>query len=109
MIQTQNYQIQNIYVEADGFRGPTCSLHLEQLITSEKYTTIIYNNSSTARWGIYELNLSPTQSGPRATVYGFTGPGLTVSYGQYRYDIEKNNQTLETGILWVFGQNNTIY
>jgi len=109
MIQTQNYQIQDIYVEVDGFRGATCTLDLTQLITGETFSTTLYNNNSTQRWGIYELNLSPTQSGPQATIWGFTGVGITVSYGQYRYDISKNNQTLETGLLWVYGENNTIY
>ena len=109
MIQTRNYTISNIYFDGDGFRGPSCSMKMTRLVDNTEFTTILYNSGSYPRFGVYELNLSPTQSGPNATIYGFTGFGMTVSFGQYKYEITKNTQLLETGLLWVFGNNNTIY
>jgi len=109
MIKVENSKINTIHVEADAFRGATISIEITALIDNEKSTLIGYNDSSTTRWGRYELNLSPTQSGPRATTYGFTGPGYTTSVGEYKYILKDNQTQLEIGILWIQGQNQTIY
>ena len=109
MLLTNNYTYNKIYVEADGFRGPTLSINLIALVDNENFSWTLYNDGSTSRWGIYELNLSPTQSSPAAVALGYTGSGLNLSYGEYKYTLVKGITELETGILWVLGQNNTIY
>lgn len=109
MLLTNNYTNNLLYVEADGFRGSTLSINLTALVDNENFNWILYNSGSTPRWGIYELNLSPTQSSPGASALGYTGPGLTLSFGQYKYELVTGITKLETGILWVQGQNNTIY
>lgn len=109
MIQCQNYTLNTIYVEADGFRGATCTIYLKKLLTDNVIQTGLYDAGSYTRFGVYELNLSPTQSGIFASALGFTGPGIDVSYGQYQYDIKKDTQLLERGILWVFGENISPY
>lgn len=109
MIQAQNYSLNIINVEVDDFRGATCTIELKKLLTSDIITTTLYDAGSTQRFGTYELNLSPTQSGIFASALGSTAYGITVSFGQYQYDIKKDTQLLETGILFVFGENQTPY
>lgn len=109
MIHCQNYSVNIINVEADDFRGATCTIYLKKLMTDEVIETGLYDAGSYTRFGVYELNLSPTQSGTYASALGFTGFGITVSYGQYQYDIKKDTQLLERGILWVFGENISPY
>lgn len=109
MLITNNYTINKLFVEADSFRGATMSINLIALVDNEEFNWTIYNDGSTSRWGIYELNLSPTQSSPAAVAAGYTGSGLSLSYGQYKYTLKTNTTELENGILWVQGQNNTIY
>lgn len=109
MILTNNYQINTIYVDVDGFRGATATIDILRMIDSKTWSTGLWRVEDNVRWGVYELNFSPTQSGPSASIWGFTGPGITVSYGQYDYQIKKDNLLLEKGILWVMGDNNGIY
>lgn len=109
MIQVKNYTIEYINLEVDDFRGQTCSMKLKQLLTDNEFTTVLCESGHTDRFAVFELNLSPTQSGPSASILGLTGFGLDIDYGQYRFDITQGGQLLETGLLWISGQNNTIY
>lgn len=109
MIIVNNYTINQIFTEVDNFRGTSCSIDLIALVDGEEFSSVIFNWDSDLRWGKWELNLSPTQSAPIAASYGLTASGLNLSYGEYKFVIKDNLTPLETGILWVKGQNNSIY
>lgn len=109
MIHCQNYTINVVALEVDDFRGPTLSMNIKSLVNNKLIHTTLYDAGHTDRFAFFELNLSPTQSGPSASILGYTGSGIDIDGGGWRYDISIGNQLLETGLMTVSGNNNSIY